>query len=114
MSQTSTAAAPDVSRAQPLEAEELRLIDGYWRAANYLSAGQIYLLDNPLLKTPLRLDHIKPRLLGHWGTTPGLNLVYAHMNRAIQARQLNAIYVTGPGHGGPGLVASTLISIRPS
>ena len=89
--------------------EELRLIDAYWRAANYLSVGQIYLLDNPLLREPLTLEHVKPRLLGHWGTTPGLNLLYAHMNRAIRERDLNAIYVTGPGHGGPGLVANTYL-----
>ena len=88
---------------------ELRRLDAYWRAANYLSVGQIYLLDNPLLREPLRLEHIKPRLLGHWGTTPGLNFVYAHMNRVIRARDLNAIYVTGPGHGGPGLVANAYL-----
>src|ERR671912_154732 len=87
--------------------EELRDIDTYWRAANYLSVGQIYLLDNPLLREPLKSEHIKPRLLGHFGTTPGLNLLYAHMNRAIVARDLSAIYVTAPGHGGPGLVANT-------
>ena len=92
-----------------LTSEELRLIDAYWRAANYLSVGQIYLLDNPLLHEPLTLEHVKPRLLGHWGTTPGLNLLYAHMNRAIRQRDLNAIYVTGPGHGGPGLVANTYL-----
>src|SRR3954451_505525 len=91
----------------PLSSDELRRLDAWWRAANYLSVGQIYLLDNPLLREPLTLDHIKPRLLGHWGTTPGLNLLYAHMNRAIAQRDLNAMYVTGPGHGGPGLVAST-------
>jgi xylulose-5-phosphate/fructose-6-phosphate phosphoketolase len=89
--------------------DELELIDSYWRAANYLSVGQIYLLDNPLLREPLKVEHVKPRLLGHWGTTPGLNLLYAHMNRAIRARDLNAIYVTGPGHGGPGLVANTYL-----
>jgi xylulose-5-phosphate/fructose-6-phosphate phosphoketolase len=94
---------------QVLSGDELALIDAYWRAANYLSVGQIYLLDNPLLHEPLRAEHIKPRLLGHWGTTPGLNLVYAHMNRVIRARELNAIYVTGPGHGGPGLVANTYL-----
>src|SRR5690348_6617065 len=92
-----------------LSPDELRRIDAFWRAANYLSVGQIYLLANPLLREPLRPDHIKPRLLGHWGTTPGLNLIYAHMNRAIRARDLRAIYVTGPGHGGPGLVASTYL-----
>ena len=92
-----------------LDKHELRLIDAYWRAANYLSVGQIYLLDNPLLREPLRPEHVKPRLLGHFGTTPGLNLVYAHLNRAIRARDLSAIYVTGPGHGGPGLVANAYL-----
>ena len=91
----------------PLSAEDLRKIDAWWRAANYLSVGQIFLLDNPLLREPLRLDHIKPRLLGHWGTTPGLNFIYAHMNRVIRARDLDVIYIAGPGHGGPGLVANT-------
>ncbi|HEY6737586.1 MAG TPA: phosphoketolase, partial [Actinopolymorphaceae bacterium] len=90
-------------------ARELDLLDAYWRAANYLSVGQIYLLDNPLLREPLRPEHIKPRLLGHWGTTPGLNLVYAHMNRLIKAHDVDAIYVTGPGHGGPGLVANAYL-----
>ena len=89
--------------------EELELIDRYWRAANYLSVGQIYLLDNPLLREPLRPDHVKPRLLGHWGTTPGLNFVYAHLNRVIRARDLDLIYVCGPGHGGPGMVANTYL-----
>ncbi|HEY7453013.1 MAG TPA: phosphoketolase family protein [Thermoleophilaceae bacterium] len=89
--------------------DDLELIDAYWRAANYLSVGQIYLLDNPLLRQPLAVEHVKPRLLGHWGTTPGLNLIYAHMNRVIRDRDLNAIYVTGPGHGGPGLVANTYL-----
>jgi xylulose-5-phosphate/fructose-6-phosphate phosphoketolase len=89
--------------------DELRLLDAYWRAANYLSVGQIYLLDNPLLRESLRPEHIKPRLLGHFGTTPGLNLVYVHLNRAIKQRDLNAIYVTGPGHGGPGLVANAYL-----
>jgi xylulose-5-phosphate/fructose-6-phosphate phosphoketolase len=93
----------------PLEGDDLRRIDGWWRAANYLSVGQIYLLDNPLLREPLRLEHVKPRLLGHWGTTPGLNFVYAHMNRAIKLHDLDAIYVTGPGHGGPGMVANTYL-----
>jgi len=93
--------------ANPLSADQLRLIDAWWRAANYLSVGQIYLLDNPLLKEPLRIEHIKPRLLGHWGTTPGLNFVYAHANRVIRKYGLDMIYVAGPGHGGPGLVAST-------
>jgi xylulose-5-phosphate/fructose-6-phosphate phosphoketolase len=94
---------------EPLNAESLRKIDAYWRAANYLSIGQIYLLANPLLREPLRKEHIKPRLLGHWGTTPGLNFIYAHMNRVIKARDLNAIYVCGPGHGGPGMVANTYL-----
>ena len=85
-----------------LSADELARLDAYWRAANYLSVGQIYLLDNPLLREPLRPEHVKPRLLGHWGTTPGLNFLYAHMNRVIRMRDLDAIYVTGPGHGGPG------------
>jgi xylulose-5-phosphate/fructose-6-phosphate phosphoketolase len=93
--------------SEPLSRDELRRLDAWWRAANYLSVGQIYLRDNPLLREPLTLDHVKPRLLGHWGTTPGLNLLYAHMNRAIIERDLSAMYVTGPGHGGPGLVAST-------
>ncbi|TCB92134.1 phosphoketolase family protein [Micromonospora zingiberis] len=86
--------------------DELRRLDAYWRAANYLTVGQIYLLDNPLLREPLAADHVKPRLLGHWGTSPGLNLIYAHLNRAIVARDLSAIYLTGPGHGGPALVAN--------
>ena len=93
----------------PLAEAELRLIDAYWRAANYLSVGQIYLLDNPLLREPLRLEHVKPRLLGHWGTTPGLNLIYAHLNRVIRARDLDAIYVTGPGPRRPGPVANTYL-----
>ena len=89
--------------------DDLELLDAYWRAANYLSVGQIYLLDNPLLREPLTVDHVKPRLLGHWGTTPGLNLLYAHLNRVIRARDLDALFVTGPGHGGPGLVANTYL-----
>jgi xylulose-5-phosphate/fructose-6-phosphate phosphoketolase len=93
----------------PLSAEELRLVDAYWRAANYVSVGQIYLLANPLLRAPLRPEHIKPRLLGHFGTTPGLNLLYVHLNRAIRARDLDAIFITGPGHGGPGLVANAYL-----
>ncbi len=94
---------------ESLSRDELSLLDAYWRAANYLSVGQIYLYDNPLLKEPLKPDHVKPRLLGHWGTTPGLNLVYAHLNRLITRHDLNVIYVTGPGHGGPGLVANTYL-----
>ncbi len=93
----------------PLSPEELSLIDRYWRAANYLSVGQIYLMDNPLLREPLRPEHIKPRLLGHWGTTPGLNFIYAHLNRVIKARDLDIIYICGPGHGGPGMVANTYL-----
>jgi len=92
-----------------LKPEELDRMDAYWRAANYLSVGQIYLLDNPLLKQPLTRAHIKPRLLGHWGTTPGLNFIYVHMNRVIKQHDLSMIYVTGPGHGGPGLVANTYL-----
>ena len=88
---------------------ELTLIDRYWRAANYLSVGQIYLLANPLLREPLKPEHIKPRLLGHWGTTPGLNFIYAHLNRLIRARDLDIIYMCGPGHGGPGMVANTYL-----
>ncbi len=95
------------SQATPISDRELKLIDAWWRAANYLSVGQIYLMDNPLLKEPLELKHIKPRLLGHWGTTPGLNFIYVHLNRVIKARDLNMIYVCGPGHGGPGMVANT-------
>ncbi len=94
---------------EPLSATELDLIDAYWRAANYLSVGQIYLLDNPVLKEPLKAEHVKPRLLGHFGTTPGLNFVYAHLNRAIRARDVSAIFITGPGHGGPGLVANAYL-----
>lgn len=92
-----------------LSDDELALIDAYWRAANYLSVGQIYLLDNPLLAQPLEPEHVKPRLLGHWGTTPGLNLIYAHLNRIICNRDANVIYITGPGHGGPGLVANAYL-----
>jgi xylulose-5-phosphate/fructose-6-phosphate phosphoketolase len=95
--------------AEPLATAELEAIDRWWRAANYLAVGQIYLLDNPLLREPLRSEHVKPRLLGHWGTTPGLNFIYAHMNRVIKARELNALFVTGPGHGGPAIVASTYL-----
>lgn len=96
-----------VQNQQPLTAEHLQKIDAYWRAANYLSVGQIYLLDNPLLREPLKQAHIKPRLLGHWGTTPGLNFIYVHLNRVIKALDLNILYITGPGHGGPGIVANT-------
>jgi xylulose-5-phosphate/fructose-6-phosphate phosphoketolase len=102
-------AASERERADVLSAQELAGLDAYWRAANYLSVGQIYLLDNPLLREPLKPEHIKPRLLGHWGTTPGLNFVYAHLNRVIKAHDLNVIYVCGPGHGGPGMVANTYL-----
>src|SRR5881628_1806448 len=88
---------------------DLELLDAYWRAANYLSVGQIYLMDNPLLREPLRLEHVKPRLLGHWGTTPGLNFVYAHLNRVIRGHGRSVLYVCGPGHGGPGMVANTYL-----
>ena len=92
-----------------MKKNELTLIDAYWRAANYLSVGQIYLLDNPLLKKPLKLEHVKPRLLGHWGTTPGLNFIYVHLNRVIKQRDLSVIYIAGPGHGGPALVANVYL-----
>ena len=94
---------------KPLEPKLLRQMDAYWHAANYLSVGQIYLMDNPLLRRPLKRVHIKPRLLGHWGTTPGLNILYVHLNRIIKERDLDIIYITGPGHGGPGLVANTYL-----
>src|SRR2546430_8801695 len=96
-------------KVKALSSELLKRMDAYWRAANYLSVGQIYLYDNPLLKEPLKREHIKPRLLGHWGTTPGLNFIYVHLNRMINERDLNMIYITGPGHGGPGLVANTYL-----
>ncbi|MCF6355849.1 MAG: phosphoketolase family protein [Candidatus Polarisedimenticolaceae bacterium] len=99
----------DTESSKPLSKEMLQQINAYWRAANYLSVGQIYLLDNPLLKEPLTLEHVKPRLLGHWGTTPGLNFIYAHLNRVIKRDDLSVIYLTGPGHGGPGLVANTYL-----
>src|SRR5438045_7779463 len=95
--------------AGPLAPALLERMHRYWQAANYLTVGQIYLLDNPLLRAPLRPEHIKPRLLGHWGTTPGLNFIYAHLNRVIRALDLNAIYICGPGHGGPGMVANTYL-----
>ncbi len=105
----STESEDNATRAMPLSPDDLMRIDAYWRAANYLSVGQIYLLDNPLLRKPLTLDHVKPRLLGHWGTTPGLNFVYAHMNRVIKRDDLDAIFIAGPGHGGPGVVANTYL-----
>ena len=104
-----TIAAMNTDPPGPLSPDQLDLLDAYWRAANYLSVGQIYLLDNPLLREPLRIEHVKPRLLGHWGTTPGLNFIYAHLNRVIRERDLNAIYVAGPGHGGPGVVANVYL-----
>jgi xylulose-5-phosphate/fructose-6-phosphate phosphoketolase len=94
---------------QGLSASEFQAIDAYWRAANYLTVGQIYLLDNPLLREPLRLDQVKPRLLGHWGTSPGLSFIYAHLNRIIRQSDANLIYVCGPGHGGPAMVANTYL-----
>src|SRR6266478_7431018 len=93
----------------PLSSEELSKIHAYWRAANYLSVGQIYLYANPLLRETLKLEHIKPRLLGHWGTTPGLNFIYAHFNRVITKYDLDVIYIAGPGHGGPGMVANSYL-----
>ncbi|MCY7383677.1 MAG: phosphoketolase family protein [Microcoleus sp. CAN_BIN18] len=99
----------EIPQLKPLSDSELHKMNAYWRAANYLSVGQIYLLDNPLLKEPLKLEHVKPRLLGHWGTTPGLNFIYVHLNRIIKAQDINAIYIAGPGHGGPGLVANTYL-----
>ncbi|MGE5655454.1 MAG: phosphoketolase [Actinomycetota bacterium] len=102
-------ATTPAQQTKPLSAEELRKMNAYWRAANYLSVGQIYLLDNPLLKEPLKLEQVKPRLLGHWGTTPGLNFIYVHLNRIIKLFDLSMIYIAGPGHGGPGLVANTYL-----
>jgi xylulose-5-phosphate/fructose-6-phosphate phosphoketolase len=101
--------AQHLTSSQPLSPEQLRKIDAYWRAANYLSIGQIYLYANPLLLEPLKIEHIKPRLLGHWGTTPGLNFIYVHFNRLIKNYDLNVIYIAGPGHGGPGMVANTYL-----
>ncbi len=105
----SAASASPSESHRPLPSEELRQIHAYWRAANYLSVGQIYLYANPLLREPLKLEHVKPRLLGHWGTTPGLNFIYVHLNRLIKKLDLNMIYVAGPGHGGPGMVANTYL-----
>src|SRR5215471_14919897 len=110
MASPSAAGAPGSPASGPqLSPEELRKVHAYWRAANFISVGQIYLYANPLLREPLRLEHIKPRLLGHWGTTPGLNFVYVHLNRLIRKHGLNAIYLAGPGHGGPGMVANTYL-----
>ncbi len=105
---TQTAATSATAKG-PLDADELQRLDAWWRAANYLSVGQIYLLDNPLLREPLRAEHVKPRLLGHFGTVPGLTILYAHLNRQIERRDLDVIYITGPGHGGPGLVAAAYL-----
>src|SRR5712671_258544 len=109
MPSSTTTAAKAAQSTQPLSPEELRKVHAYWRAANYLSVGQIYLFANPLLHEPLQLKHIKPRLLGHWGTTPGLNFIYVHLNRLIRKHDLDMIYITGPGHGGPGLVANAYL-----
>jgi xylulose-5-phosphate/fructose-6-phosphate phosphoketolase len=100
---------PKTKNQSALSTEEISRMDRYWRAANYLSVGQIYLLDNPLLREPLMIEHIKPRLLGHWGTTPGLNFIYAHLNRVIKRDDLNFIFICGPGHGGPGIVANVYL-----
>jgi xylulose-5-phosphate/fructose-6-phosphate phosphoketolase len=99
----------ELKETLPLTVEEVRRMNAYWRATNYLSVGQIYLYDNPLLQEPLKLEHVKPRLLGHWGTTPGLNFIYVHLNRLIKLHDLNMLYIAGPGHGGPGLVANTYL-----
>src|SRR5258708_29152801 len=95
---------PTIDQKPVLSPEQERLMNAWWRAANYLSVGQVYLLDNPLLREPLKIEHVKPRLLGHWGTTPGLNFIYVHLNRAIKAQDLNALFIAGPGHGPPGVV----------
>src|SRR5579872_823856 len=100
---------PQLQQQQPLAPEELHKMDAYWRAANYLSVGQIYLRDNPLLREPLSSEHIKKLLLGHWGTTPGQNFIYVHLNRLIREHDLDMIYISGPGHGGPALVANTYL-----
>src|ERR1700749_1096956 len=99
----------EIQTATPLAAEEARLLDAAWRAANYLPVGQIYLYANPLLREPLKIEHIKPRLLGHWGTTPGLNFIYVHCNRVIRKFDLSMIFICGAGHGGPGMVANTYL-----
>ena len=109
MSETADTKGKAETGRAPLSADLLQRMDAWWRAANYLSVGQIYLLDNPLLREPLRLEHVKPRLLGHWGTTPGLNFIYVHLNRVIKDRDLDAIYVIGPGHGAPGILANAYL-----
>ena len=105
---TTTAGASAAPAAGAPDRSDLHGLDAWWRAANYLAVGQIYLMDNPLLREPLAPEHIKPRLLGHWGTTPGLTFLWAHLNRVIVRDDLDALYVTGPGHGGPGVVADRL------
>src|SRR6476659_11503950 len=105
---TSLSSLPGIAHT-PLTQEELQTIHADWRAANYLSVGQIYLYANPLLREPLKIEHIKPRLLGHWGTTPGLNFIYAHFNRIIRELDVDAIFIAGPGHGGPGVVANSYL-----
>src|ERR1700726_2748562 len=107
--ETETSGDGPAAAKGPLSPELLRKMDAYWRASNYLSVGQIYLLANPLLRKPLKREHIKPRLLGHWGTTPGLNFIYVHLNRLIKQHDLDVVYIAGPGHGGPGLVANTYL-----
>ena len=109
MRNTRRVCCTDRTMRDAMSDDEVAAIDAYWRAANYLSVGQIYLLDNPLLTQPLSIEHVKPRLLGHWGTTPGLNFVYAHLNRAIRQRDLSMLLITGPGHGGPGIVANAYL-----
>src|SRR6266478_4070239 len=108
-SASTTGAAKAAESVQPLSPEELRKVHAYWRAANYVSVGQIYLYANPLLREPLRPEHIKPRLLGHWGTTPGQNFIYVHLNRIIRQFDLDMIYLSGPGHGGPAIVGNTYL-----
>src|SRR5260370_3456722 len=109
MPYSTTRTAKAAESTQPLSPQELRKVHAYWRVANYLAVGQIYLFANPLLHEPLQLKHIKPRLLGHWGTTPGLNFIYVHLNRVIKQYDLDMIYVCGPGHGGPGMVANAYL-----
>src|SRR5271155_2461137 len=99
----------EAQMSDPLSPELLRKMHAYWRAANYLSVGQIYLYDNPLLKQPLKMSHVKPLVVGHWGTTPGQNFIYVHLNRVIKKYDLNMIYIAGPGHGGPALVGNTYL-----
>src|SRR5262249_50680533 len=113
ISSTVSTKTPEPRKAEPaagpLTSDMLALIDRYWQAANYLTVGQIYLQENPLLSEPLRPEHIKPRLLGHWGTSPGLNLLYVHLNRLIRQHDVDAIFLTGPGHGGPAVLANVYL-----